>query len=176
MAEQIAEIPYPITGFTNIIKERFFDYLRTHPCRLRFTAEKLERFQYILSHPDAPAPQYLVDKKDQADYSRHKKNALERYFMRNNKLFIKRIDPAGLQHHGFEVVLDDKVFDIIANTHDRLHHPRVYITYHHIADHYHYITRDEVDRVLSRCSHCLLRAPNHTRAPLQPIESNEPLD
>lgn len=68
------------------------------------------------------------------------------------------------------------MFDIIAREHDQLHHPGIKPTYRAVADKYHYISRDEVEWVLEHCGHCLLQAPNHTRAPLCPIASDAAME
>jgi hypothetical protein len=70
-----------------------------------------------------------------------------------------------------QVALNDDVYYIIKQAHERLGHAGYKKTFEAIRLDAYGINREEVEWFTDHCRRCEMNRPNHTRAPLQPIET-----
>lgn len=71
-----------------------------------------------------------------------------------------------------QVALDDDVYYVIKQAHERLGHAGYKKTYEAVRLDVYGINREEVEWFTDHCRRCEMNRPNHSRAPLQPIESS----
>lgn len=112
--------PY-VTGFNRDVERAFYEWLRTHPNRMRFTPEKYARVREMLEFPDAPLPAHLVGR-ERVQYSQDRAMARRDYFLQDDRIYKKFVDPSGIGHEGLLVFLENDVFHRITQTHNRLQH------------------------------------------------------
>jgi hypothetical protein len=71
-----------------------------------------------------------------------------------------------------QAALDDDVYYVIKQAHERLGHAGYKKTFEAVRLDVYGINREEVEWLTDHCRRCELNRPNHSRAPLQPIESS----
>jgi hypothetical protein len=71
-----------------------------------------------------------------------------------------------------QVALDDDVYYVIKQAHERLGHAGYKKTFEAVRQDIYGINREEVEWFTDHCRRCEINRPNYNRAPLQPIESS----
>jgi transposase InsO family protein len=120
------------------------------------------------------------------DLPSSEKNGLERnrrakalkYFEMKGTLLMRKpeVFAAGTDHEVRlplrQAALDDDVYYVIKQAHERLGHAGYKKTFEAVRLDVYGINREEVEWFTDHCRRCELNRPNHSRAPLQPIESS----
>jgi IS30 family transposase len=108
---------------------------------------------------------------------RNRRHKALTYFAMKGTLLMRKpeVVAAGTEHEIRlplrQAALDDDIYYIIKQTHERLGHAGAKKTYEAVRLDAYGINRDECEWFTDHCRHCELNRPNRGKAPLQPIES-----
>lgn len=191
---------HPSMCFTPASQDHFLQLLATHTSKKTFDAYKMHQYKSWLEYPNSGPAQNASAREKQLFYT-GKSDAKQNYFLNNGILYRKHIlskkkarELGKCHKYSFrslelvlncadipyeeqkiqlqEVILKEKIFDVITDFHLRLQHAGYEKTHATINRHYYGITRDIVGELLQHCRTCNERRTNLSRPPLQAIVSD----
>ncbi|KAM9914074.1 hypothetical protein OXX69_000974 [Metschnikowia pulcherrima] len=157
--------------FNENVRLRFIHNLnrKSSICRV-MTIEKYNNIVSLLtSGRDSPSPEGLRGYHLE-NYRRKCRRIRHLYYLEGGKLVLRTKEGPK------DCVMAHTILDVIDRAHASLAHAGIHKTFDEIRGEHYGITRKDVQWLLKRCSSCQTRRANSTRAPLQPIESNAPME
>lgn len=175
-------VEHPSMCFTQASQDHFTEFLEHHDSKKLFDPYKLQLYKTWLRLPNSAPPQLASQKEKQTFYA-GKSDARLHYFLKDDIVYRKHFLSEREAHELNipyeqqkialqEVVLKERVFNIITDFHLRLQHAGHEKTHATINRHYYGITRNLVNELLQHCKTCNEHRSNLSKPPLQPIVSD----
>ena len=150
----------PLEPFSSDARDGFTVYLIENKSKPRLTVTNKEDIISWLTD----ASRHPKDNKE----ANNRKQAKETFRWDSEKRILYTL-PTEKHPQEREIVVESRIYEIIAYKHDLTGHAGMDATWSAIERHYYGIVRNEVRELVKKCQVCARKASNRSRGPLTPI-------